>query len=811
MLSKVTVRQLAKVYDMLALEEDPEKILVWLKREAARAQGLEDPTKKKHPKRVATNATRDAIAFYKELEKKNMELMDAMKRAQDEREEQRKANIAERRRRREEAVARAAEAKQRARESGEAVKSTTNELRKQDLRTIVGAFDRISAKSNADNSASGQDTEWWKQDQYRREFEKSGRKGKAWNRVIEGGSQQATDAELQAREEWYRSSCWWKADKFKNDWRASKDAEWWKEETYIKDWQDNGDKGAMWVAADEVSGFNRKGDRRRAAEIELERRVQWYKNNGPKGIVKLWCAATEGSAERCTLEEKRERDDYFKNGDWWKSERNKLALATNPDASVVTFAGSAGEDREWWKDEAYRKDFASGGDMWRKASEKCAVTGAPVECSPAEQAKREEWFSDNWWKAEKYREDFLKNGEKGTLWKARSEADTQDPKGGKQAKPSEAAQRAEWYRSAEDREWWKDERFLRDYQEHGQNGKMWRAAWKEAGDLATGDKDCARPEQLAEREAYYKQNWWKAEKYVKDFQAHGKRGTAWKAGEAKAHEDSDWWKQGEYMRKFAAAKKANLDAFWQDPKCVEDFFVNGGTGKKWQAANAAAASVGKGDELKAAPEEVAEREEWYKQNWWKAPEVARDFATQGSDGQLWTAAERGSNERATPEQLAERRAYFSPQTAATPAYDAMFEADAAAPVKGEFAEPTVVKDREEKLRRDWWKSPKVKEDYKKHGKNGPLFKAATQEVAALGLAEDPMYQASPEELEERAQYFESETDDTQWWENDEHRRERAAARDPTFWKNPEYVEDYLKNGAGGKKWNAANAAAGSVG
>jgi hypothetical protein len=812
LLSKVTVRQLAKVFDMLALEEDPEKILVWIRKEALRAQGINVDDKKIHNQRVATNATRDAVAFYKELEKKNMELIESMKNAQKDREEKRTTNIAERRRRREEAVTQAAEAKQRALESGETVASSKSELRKSDLSVIVGAFSAAAKRSNADNSGAAQDTEWWKQDQYRREFEKAGRKSTAWTRVIEGGSQPAIEAELASREEWFRSQCWWKSEKYKRDWAASKDAEWWKEETYIKDWQEHGEKGAQWTAADEVSGFNRKGDRRRAADVELSRRVQWYKDNGPKGIVKMWCASTESSAERCTLEEKRERDDYFKNGDWWKSERNKLALADSADPSVVTFAGSAGEDREWWKDDSYRKSFASGGDNWKRATEKCAVTGQDIPCSAAEQARREEWFADNWWKADKYREDYKKHGEKGKLWRAVSEADAANPEKGKLlTKEQDLRVRADWFRSADDREWWKDEKFLRDYQEHGAKGKMWTGAWKEAGDLAKGDKDRATPQQLAEREQYYKANWWKAEKYVKDFQVNGKAGSAWKAGSAAAHEDRDWWKQGEYMRKFAAAKKANLDAFWMDPKCVEDYFVNGKDGKRWQAANAAAASVEKGDVLCATPEQIKEREQFYEENWWRSPEATRDFATNGADGKIWTAEERGGKTRASPEELAQRRLHFAPHTAASPAYDAMFESDAAAPVVGEFAKPNEVRDRQETMKKDWWKSPKVREDFLKHGKNGALFKAATQEVAALGLGDDPKYQASPADLDERATYFESGKDDTQWWQDDEHQREAAEGRDPTFWKNPEYVEDYLKNGANGKKWNAANAAAGSVG
>jgi hypothetical protein len=119
----------------------------------------------------------------------------------------------------------------------------------------------------------------------------------------------------------------------------------------------------MWTAADELSGFNRKGDKRPASQAEMAQRVEWYKVNGPKGIVKMWCAMSEGTADRCTLEEKREREDYFKNGEWWKTDalRLKALESGNPaSADAIRFAGAAGEDRDWWKNDDMRKDFLSG-------------------------------------------------------------------------------------------------------------------------------------------------------------------------------------------------------------------------------------------------------------------------------------------------------------------------------------------------------------------------------------------------------------------------------------------------------------------
>src|SRR5262249_39061604 len=47
--------------------------------------------------------------------------------------------------------------------------------------------------------------------------------------------------------------------------------------------------------------------------------------------------------------------------------------------------------------------------------------------------------------------------------------------------------------------------------------------------------------------------------------------------------------------------------FWQSPECIGDFQANGAAGKKWTAAHAAAASVNKGDQVPATPEEMQAR------------------------------------------------------------------------------------------------------------------------------------------------------------------------------------------------------------
>lgn len=820
--TKVSVRLLTKVFNMLSAQEDPDKILAWLKAEAARANGpgRGDPE-------LAKKAARDPIAFYKELEKRNEDMLKDFKKAEEERERERLAGLAERKLRREEAERKAREDAERAAKNGDTTEAV-DRMRKEDLADIAGAFGRfVDRQSTFDNANAAQDTEWWKKDEYRRDYEKKKRNGALWTKVVEGGTQKIPESELAAREEWYKSYCWWKSDKFRRDWLASREAEWWKEETYIKDWQDKGDKGTMWLAADETTGFNKKGHRRPAAQAELARRTEWYKNNGPKGIVKMWCALAEGSPDRCTLEEKRERDDYYKNGDWWKAEGFVRKALENPaTCDAVRFAGSAAEDKEWWKDETYRRDFCRNGKKWKLASEQAATTGAEDKlATDAETARREEWFAANWWKADELLDDYQAHGEKGAKWRSATEADVaaldKDPNAKAQfCSPSETKVREDWFLSAADRQWWKDPINMRDWEQNGSKGKKWTAGWREAALDSTGDRNRAAPEELAKREDYYKKNFWKADKYVKDFQANGNKGTAWKARSLKGHEDKDWWKAGHMQASWLAARSNDLTPFWQRPECVGDHFSNGANGKKWCARNAAAAEQGKGDEIRAEPEDLAAREAFYQDNWWRAPDYCRDYAANSKNGKLWKAAlPNGEGGVASPAELRKRREFYNPASLKkhTPAFQAMLESDALeALANSKFSKWSRIEKRDEHFKKNWWKIiPEVRADFEANGAEGALVQAATYEAAAAGLGADPEYQATAEEIQARVDYFnsgarEDTSGEDDWWKDAAYCKEWATGKEVPFWKEPEFIRDFADNGANGKKWTATTPAAASM-
>ncbi|KAH9601292.1 hypothetical protein LSM04_000542 [Trypanosoma melophagium] len=193
-----------------------------------------------------------------------------------------------------------------------------------ELTDIMGVFDRFTSKHSVfDNSNSVQDTEWWKRDEYRRDYETNGIKGPKWTSIVEGGSLKAPEAELQVREEWCR--------------------------------------------------------------------VQWY--------CETWCALTLGSKDHCTVEEKYERDDYYKNGDWWKSEIYVKHVRDNPaDCSALYFAGAAATDQEWWKQPSIRADFEKAGNLWNYVNEESALRGIEDFATADEIARREAWFKMYWWK-----------------------------------------------------------------------------------------------------------------------------------------------------------------------------------------------------------------------------------------------------------------------------------------------------------------------------------------------------------------------------------------------------------------------------
>ncbi|RNF05013.1 putative Unc104-like kinesin [Trypanosoma conorhini] len=795
MFAKIRVRQLAKVYDMLALEEDPERILAWLKKEHLKAKGIDpEEAMEKTRNKVLTEGGRDPIAYFKEIERKNMELMEKLKQTQKEREKKREENIAERRRRREECRARALKRKEEARDEVEDV----NSMKPEDLADIMGAFERFTSKqSTFDNSSGAQDNEWWKRDEYRWEYEKHGLKGNRWTSVVEGGSMRAPEPEIQMREEWYRVQCWWKTDAQRRNWLAYRDAEWWKEEPYITDWLDNGENGVMWAAADELSGYNRRGNRRKAVRLELDRRVKWYKANGPKGIVKTWCALFEGSKDHCTVEEKFERDDYYKNGDWWKSELYLNSLSDNSDdCPALRFASAAAMDLEWWKQPLFRADFERGGVRWKALNEELAVRGIKEFVTDEELDRRRAWFKNYWWKGEKFIRDYEKNGSAGKLWKAT------DAGSNTLADAVLIRSREEWYLACRETEWWKGEKYIQDWVCYGEKGLLWTAAWRNAA-LRGDGKNKASAAALRERAEYYENNFWKQNKYVRDYMAFGERGLLWNSEQASAAKDVDWWKSPFLFRQWLLASHAFPTEFWKDPEVISDYWKNKAAGKKWTASNALAATLEKGDVEVASSDELAVRERFYEKYWWRQREYLNDFCAKGTK---WSAPTPEGIGKCSAVELKERQNYFQPSALSRVVlgYQCLIELDAVAPVSGLFASCEELHLREQHYQRNWWKTQAGLTDYAFHGGNSLYIRAASYDDAR---ALEGGNCSSPIEAAARMLFFDSGF--LEYSADHEYVGEFIAAAD--WWQAPAIISDFFDNGENGVKWKACNSASGTCG
>lgn len=813
-LSKVSVRLLATVFDMLSVEEDPDKILEWIDNELERG----GPPRPKKPRVLpvvkhssATDHT-NAIALFRELERKNRAMAEQFKELDEERKRKRDENAAASRQRREEAHAHLQAARRRAQEHGVDL-CARDMLNSKDLRHVQRAFADVAATMQPQESAATPEgNQWWKQDSCRRDFEIYGRKGTLWTRMTDGGSTKAPESELNARQDWYQTAVWWKKSQYRSDWQATKNTEWWTEHQYYEDWRDNGGRGAMWKAIDEASGAARHGDRRMASQLELDARAAWYAGNGPTGVVKKWCALHEGSKDRCTLQQKLEREVYYRGGgDWWKSDASRRDVAAHGgQAAALHFSGAAGEDVEWWKQDEYHDAFNCGGSLWRAAAE----DKPSVECAEAEAERRKEWFTANWWKAARFRGDFDKCGDSGTLWRVRSEADIRPGQAVKMCSAAEAALRAEWFKSSEDRAWWKAERFIRDYL---QGGHRWEAAHCAAASTNPhASVETAPAPDLRLRKDWYAKNWWKIERCVKDFQRNGENGCVWKIAQlASDVEDGDWWKTGDAMRKYFASKATCATPFWQTPEAVADYQSHrdeGHPSRIWNAVHAAAVASSEesaGVTEMADTNELQRRCEWLDAHWWVSPSCLADFGAHGVKGTEWTAAGPRSSLRAPPSEIAKRSDVLRGMTTAWLTAALEIDARAAPRLPSAAAAPAdVLYARDETLRREWWKGPSARADWTANGEQGHVWKAVCAEAAALGLSHDPCKQVSGEEAELRRQWFEAGCPVDNWWQDDEAFAEHATQRELQFWRNPEFIQDFLD---GGHKWRTVDGIAAAAG
>lgn len=751
-LSKVSVKQLAKVYEMLGKGDDPEMIIMFLTGGS--------PEKKYARSAGSANSSGEGKQFFSDLERKQAEMMERMNMSAEEKakrkaleDEARKKRVLEQKKKREEDEANESAAAEKEREAREA-----EEERK-----------RKEAE----------------EERKRREAEESENKSRQTKAKHEDPA-----ADLDGGD-------WWKADEYKKSFEKTRDVAWWMVPSCYNDWKENGADGDLWTADDEktsydkFSGKNPKFLSARVSPDEKYRRETWYKAN-PGGKPLPWAATgAESPNDRCTFEQKQERFDYYKGGDWWK----KDALAMVDPATLKKAGGGA--DREWWKQDKYHQDWENGGKKWKAISEQNAVQDrSSPEITQAELDKRDQWYKDNWWKSDKIVKEYYTDGSSARKWKKKDKSSSED------ASPEELAKREEYFKGADDTDWWKDDTFVNDYMNNGDDGKFWTGAWKEAAMEGAGKDPMSRAsnKELKDRKQWYDDNWWKGEEYVKDFQIHGSAGRKWKR--TKKADDEEWWKKPEHIESYHAKKeKEKPQEWWQEPEILDDFVINGSKGKKWKAENAAAASVKKGDEFPAGSDEVSKRKKWMEDNFWKAPACKRDFEINGEAGKMWTqpkavpkndldaSAEPDSLPRAGEDELTRRKKFYKPEKEVVPSFLGATEGDS------HFLDenpdltdehgirrctPAEAAVREQWYEDNWYQDPKIVKEYTTDGQvSRRLLKAPTKEVLKEKLEDDPDFQLPPEEQEAREKNLEG---DKEWW------------------KQPDVITEFVMDGGASKGW-----------
>jgi len=803
LLKHIPVKLLAKVYEMQ--DKDPETILAWLKRRARKARAKNDPGVDDLKDQIKTGASRDPIAFFKEFEKENQRRIEEEQEAQEERDKLRAAKIAERQKKREQQEKDMEAAKAAMKEDGQDFNAAEAMPEKQRA-AIAAAFEKFANDASGfDNTDKDQDGEWWKKEPYRRDWERNKKNGKKWTAIIEGSKEPATETEQAVREEYYKSNDWWKADKYKDDWEATKDNEWWKEEPYIQDWQQNKLDGTRWKAATEEAGLEGEAPQYPATPDELKRREDWYKANGPRGIVKRWNAATEGDVEKCSVPEKLDREEFYRNGDWWKGDPARLDFRDKGlGCNAFKFAKEDdAKDKEWWKAEPYREDFwgkGPDGKKWKALNEAAGIDGEGDK-KPApdlEQKKREDWYKDNWWKQKKLADDWKKGGK---MWKAPNQKEA-EKKGGpdKAVGPLEKEKREEWYKSKmPDEEWWKAPEMVEDYHQNGPAGRHWGAKTQGDGLAGKAQENPATPEEQQKRADWYKDNWYKQPKYVEEWAknpnaAAAPGSAAWTCKNDEPGKDKEWWKQPEFIKDWqesqAPRTKPAGAEWWKQPEYIEDFQRHADKGSKWTAAGESDGIAGKGGSAPASDPEKQRRADWYKDNWWRAPQYGVDWAVKGPKGAKWKAAskeaaddpKRGAeNEPCSPDERREREQFFTPTG---PSWRAVGEPEGYDKKAEEFpCSPLQALKRDEWYRANWWKAPEYEKDWRENGPEGKKWTAGNETAGKDGKGDqDP---ATDPEKKEREQWYKTQGD-IEWW------------------KEPAFIEDWARNGDKGQMWPADN-------
>eukprot|EP01063_Lacrimia_lanifica_P031729 TRINITY_DN5295_c1_g1_i3.p2 TRINITY_DN5295_c1_g1~~TRINITY_DN5295_c1_g1_i3.p2 ORF type:complete len:1724 (+),score=863.55 TRINITY_DN5295_c1_g1_i3:155-5326(+) len=765
LLTHVTVKQLAKIFEMLNQGEDPETILAWLKRRARKNKNKAESGLDDKKALIKTGADRDPIAFYKELEAENAKKEEEWAEMEEERAQLRKARANERERKRKERDEAQKAADEALQAEGVSVQALKDNYDEKDRNALAQQFEKFANRESAfDNSEKDQDGEWWKRDKFRRDWEKNKGKGKKWRAPTEEDAKKGSyknpvsEGEKRRREEFY----------------SKPEEEWWQLPKYIQDYFTTKEDGRHWQAKTRAGGEQGKGLEQPADAPEIDRRVKWYEDNWWKQDKFLDDFAKNGKAGTAWQSAD---PTLTADKDWWKQ----------PDF-IVNWSKTMKPKRkmgneEWWQQPDVIEDWIARGDngcKWPSSDEKLARAKRAQETVADADTLRErkDWYEANWWKSPKYQIEWALKGRKGTQWfaKAKPVADANQAEK-EPASDEEIGAREHWYRPI---------------------GSMWRAVSEEQGFLKKAqDFPCPKAEAMA-RDEWYRGNWWKAPEYAEDWAQHGDKGARWLAGSECAAEKNmgqeDMCAPDEKLRRDEWYRNAADNEWWKEPQFVEDWAQQGDDGAKWTADGRPNGVKNGGKEHPGTPEELDARRKWYDKNWWKAPSAMEDWRKNGDEGQKWKQDTNPDLEGVDPETKGEDGWWKKPDVIGDwfrfgddgKRWLAENEGAAAAQQGQKKPAGDAEKAKREKWYKDnWWKAPQCQDDWAEKAGEGEKWLATDAEKAQEGAAQDSPTGA--EEKEKREAWYQKFGDGDAWW------------------KKPEYIEDYENHKEQAKKWTAANA------
>ena len=793
-LQTLTVKTLAKVYDMMAASEDPETILSWLMRRRRGREGRKPTAWEAERKAILQEQNeRNPREHFQRLEASNAARFAKIEADDAARTEARNTKAA---------------ARSATRTSQQTPGTEYHASSSPQSDAVRRIFDAFSSESSALESDLQSDS-WWKAEPIRRNWETN---GSSWKAVLPGSAQIASKTMIEERQAFYESE-WWKADEYKRNWQATKELQWWKASQYAEDWRHN--RGA-WCA--HAVSHDNSGN----LSMELAEREEWYQAN-TEGVEMKWCRALQDSdsTDTCSKEERLIREEFYRANDWWKSAEAISDYRTHGAASA-TLQNTHPTDLQWWQHPDCIQDHLDHGKNGKKWTALTKESDGNIILLPeAELKHRQKWYKKNFWKAPC----MVSNWEsQGTAWKGKTKKE-----GAKEVSSAEVEHRESWYQRGEV---WKAPECVEDF--HA-NGDAWR--------------DGVGEEEAAKRAVWYRENWWRSPKYLNDYvqnsQLSDREKTAW--GRPCPHSspaEREAWYHTQIPNDDMAVREAWLREAMKQPAILleelpallaainenvpateaeladvtQRLHLNGGDTVDREDLVGAVCSwfyvAPDKEELRLASKEALQKEEtqqllaeeeeaaylmmeWERsaeyeepqvsqwqtlkrrgEDWWKAPKYVEDFMShEGDENAEWARLNEGAERSAGEEQISQRAEWMRENFWRAPAYSREWVIGNSSWMKTHSADDEATPDALQK-REEWYRE-------------GQALDGEVKEE--LRLTKEAQTETQQPEEEEAAYLME-------WERLAEEKKRPQVLRWQTlrrngedWWKAPKHIEDFMSH------------------